>query len=209
MPDLLSGRLVAPDSLIPLVRQRVSGPLEGFIKQAIVKAAITFCHDSRYVYIERNFSSVLEGQSIEFAAGSSLNRQARQQINTPQITTTTIFKITQDGELLTPGVHYHQHSADVIRFLAPLENVSICGAVEPISGAVLIPSELINDYAEELADGAAVELLMQTSRPWANPEKAGMYRILFNEAIRDAYRFRVDSTPNAAVTNPVRKRNFF
>lgn len=209
MPDLLSGRLVAPDSLIPLVRQRVSGPLDSFIKQAIVKAAITFCHESQYVYIEREFTELLEGQTIEFAAGSSLNRQARQDVSTPQITTAVIHKITQEGEPLTAGIHYHQHSADLIRFLVPLVNVKIYGAIEPIPGAVVIPSELVKDYAEELADGAAYELLMQHSKPWADPNKATMHFRYFNEAIRDAYRMRIESTPNARVANAVRQRTFY
>ena len=80
MVPVLDSRLVSPDTLIPLVRQRVSGPLDSIIRQAIIRASIDFCKRSALIHLERQFDEVLEGQTVSFAKASSINRQARQDV---------------------------------------------------------------------------------------------------------------------------------
>lgn len=209
MIPVLDSRLVAPDVLIPLVRQRVSGPLDSFIRQAIIRAAIRFCRESRLVHLERRFSEVLEGQTIAFASTSSINRQARQDVREPQVTASVIHCITAKGELLSSGSDYHLQSADSVRFLRAFTDVCIAGAIEPLPTARLIPAALTEDYADAIADGATADLQLQPGKPWSNPEMGMMYQSRFNEAIRDGYRFRVEATPNARIINPVRRHRFF
>ena len=60
-----------------------------------------------------------------------------------------------------------------------------------------------------MADGAAAILQLQPGKPWASPELAQLNQMRFNEAVRDAHRFRVEQTPNAQIQNPVRRRQFF
>ena len=110
---------------------------------------------------------------------------------------------------LQPGTHYHVQSAESVRFLVALQGVCIIGAIEPLPTAKLIPAALVEDYAEAMADGAAAILQLQPGKPWASPELAQLNQMRFNEAVRDAHRFRVEQTPNAQIQNPVRRRQFF
>lgn len=209
MVPVLDSRLVSPDTLIPLVRQRVSGPLDSIIRQAIIRASIDFCKRSALIHLERQFDEVLEGQTVSFAKASSINRQARQDVREPQVTGSVIHRITSQGEPLQPGSHYHVQSAESVRFLVALQGVCIIGAIEPLPTAKLIPAALVEDYAEAMADGAAAILQLQPGKPWASPELAQLNQMRFNEAVRDAHRFRVEQTPNAQIQNPVRRRQFF
>ena len=111
--------------------------------------------------------------------------------------------------LLLHCEHYHAQSAESIRFLAPLSNVCIIGAIEPLPTATLIPAVLVEDYSHEIAFGAASLLQQMADRPWTNYEMAQVNRAKFYDGIRDAYRFRIEQTESARVPNPVRKRNFF
>lgn len=209
MVPALDSRLVSPDSLIPLVRQRVSGPLDSIIRQALIRAAIEFCKQSALIHLERHFDEVLEGQTVSFAQASSVNRQARQDVREPQVTGSVLHRITSGGEILTPGEHYHVQSVESIRFLVTLHDVCIIGAIEPLPTATLIPAALVEDYSEAMADGAAAILQIQPGKPWINPELAQINRAHFNEAAREAYRFRIEQTAKARTINPVRRRTFF
>lgn len=209
MVPVLDSRLVSPDLLIPLVRQRVSGPLDSIIRRAIIQAAIDFCQRSALIHLERHFDAVLEGQTVSFAKMCSINRQARQDVREPQVTGSVIHRIMAGGTVLTPGEHYHAQSAESIRFLADLTDVCIIGAIEPLPSARLIPAALVEDYAAALADGTAAVLQLQPGKPWANPDLAQFNRAKFNEAVRDAYRFRIEQTPRARIQNPTRRREFF
>lgn len=214
MVPVLDGRLVSPDSLIPLVRQRVlhlphTEGADALIRSYLVEAAIVFCKESALVHMERHFDNVLEGQTVSFAMASSINRGARQYVREPQVTGSVLHRITADGIILTPGRHYHAQSAESIRFLEPLSNVCIVGAIEPLPAATLIPSALVEDYAHELACGAAYLLQMLPARPWTNHQLAQINRGTFYDGIRAAYRFRIEQTESARVHNPVRKREFF
>lgn len=209
MVPVLDSRLVSPDTLIPLVRQRVSGPLDSIIRQAIIRAAIDFCKRSALIHLERQFDEVIEGQTVSFAKMSCINRQARQYVREPQVTGSVIHCITSKGVPLHPGADYHVQSAESIRFLVTLQNVCVIGAIEPLLTATLIPEALVEDYAEAMADGAAAILQLQPGKPWASPELAQLNTASFNEAVRDAHRFRIEQTPNAQIQNPVRRRQFF
>ncbi|MGL6542476.1 hypothetical protein ACSZNU_17830 [Aeromonas hydrophila] len=146
---------------------------------------------------------------MSFAKASCVNRQARQDVREPQVTGSVIHRITSQGVPLQPGTHYHVQSAESVRFLVALQNVCIIGAIEPLPTAKLIPAALVEDYAEAMADGAAAILQLQPGKPWASPELAQLNQMRFNEAVRDAHRFRVEQTPNAQILNPVRRRHFF
>lgn len=214
MVPVLDSRLVSPDALIPLVRQRVlhlphTEGADALIRRYLVEAAIIFCKESALIHLERHFDSILEGQTVSFAMASSINRGARQYVRTPQVTGSVLHRITAGDTLLTPGRHYHAQSAESIRFLAPLSNVCIIGAIEPLPTATLIPSALVEDYAQELACGAASLLQQLHAKPWTNHELAQLNRGKFYEGIRAAYRFRIEQTESARIHNPARKRHFF
>ena len=209
MIPVLDSRLLRTDEMIPLVRQRVSGPLDSIIRNAVVRAAIDFCKRSALVHFERQFDVVAAGQTVSFAKASSINRQARQDVREPQVTGSVIHGIIAGGEPLTAGSHYHVQSAESIRFLVSLTDVVIVGAIEPLPTATLIPAALIEGYAEGLADGAAAILQMQPGKPWTSPELAQLNQARFNDAVREAYRFRVEQSPSARISNPVRRREFF
>lgn len=213
MAPVMDSRLVSPDPVIALVRQRVSGPLDSMIKQALISAAIDFCKRSALVHLERTFDTIYEGQTVTFAQASSINRQARQQVKEPQVTGSVIHRITAGSKAqeLERGVDYHVQSAESIRFLRDLTMVTIIGAIEPLPNAMLIPAAIVEDYAEALADGATAILQLQPGKPWENPQAAAVRQSNFNNAVRDAYRFRVEHTPNAEPSTPVRRnrRTFF
>lgn len=211
---VLDSRLVSPDTLIPLVRQRVlhlphTEGADALIHSYLIEAAIVFCKESLLVHLERHFDSVLQGQTVSFAMTSSINRQARQNVRVPQVTSSVLHRITANGIILTPGRHYHAQSAESIRFLEPLSSVCIVGAIEPLPAATLIPSALVEDYAHELACGAAYLLQQLPAKSWTNHELAQLNRRKFYDGIRSAYRFRIEQTESARVHNPVRKRDFF
>lgn len=207
-------RLVSTSPLIPLVRQRVlhlphTEGADALVHSYLIEAAIIFCKESALVHMERHFDEVLEGQTVSFARASSINRQARQDVQEPQVTGSVLHRITAGGIILTPGMHYHAQSAESIRFLAKLNSVCIVGAIEPLPAATLIPFALVEDYAHELACGAAYLMQQLQAKAWTNHELAQLNRRKFYDGIRAAYRFRIEQTESARVHNPVRKRNFF
>lgn len=214
MVPVLDSRLVSPDVLIPLVRQRVlhlphTEGADALVRRYLVEAAIVFCKESALIHLERHFDSIFEGQTVSFAMASSINRGARQYVREPQVTGAVLHRITAGDLILTPGKHYHAQSAESIRFLEPLSNVCIVGAIEPLPTATLIPSVLVEDYAHELACGAAYLLQQLHAKPWTHHEQAQLNRSKFYDGIRTAYRFRIEHTENARIHNPVRKRHFF
>ncbi|WP_429046804.1 hypothetical protein [Aeromonas veronii] len=207
-------RLVSPAELIPLVRQRVlhlphTEGADALVHGYLIEAAILFCKESMLVHLERTFDHVFEGQTVSFAMTSSINRQARQEVRAPQVTGSAIHRITAEGHLLRPGQHFHVQSTESIRFMAPLNQVCIIGAIEPLPSATLIPASLVEGYAHELACGAAYLLQQLQAKPWANLELAQINRRKFYDGIRDAYQFRIEHTESARIQNPVRKRHFF
>ncbi|MDM5130027.1 hypothetical protein OB962_03285 [Aeromonas piscicola] len=207
-------RLVSTSTLIPLVRQRVlhlphTEGADALVHSYLIEAAIIFCKESALVHMERHFDEVLEGQTVSFARASSINRQARQDVQEPQVTGSVLHRITAGGIILTPGMHYHAQSAESIRFLVKLNSVCIVGAIEPLPAATLIPFALVEDYAHELACGAAYLMQQLQAKAWTNHELAQLNRRKFYDGIRAAYRFRIEQTESARVHNPVRKRNFF
>ncbi|MCH7373789.1 hypothetical protein MM182_00065 [Aeromonas sp. MR19] len=207
-------RLVSTSTLIPLVRQRVlhlphTEGADALVHSYLIEAAIIFCKESALIHMERHFDEVLEGQTVSFARASSINRQARQDVQEPQVTGSVLHRITAGGIILTPGMHYHAQSAESIRFLAKLNSVCIVGAIEPLPAATLIPFALVEDYAHELACGAAYLMQQLQAKAWTNHELAQLNRRKFYDGIRAAYRFRIEQTESARVHNPVRKRNFF
>ncbi|WP_033135596.1 hypothetical protein [Aeromonas finlandensis] len=214
MVPVQDSRLASTATLIPLVRQRVlhlphTEGADALAHSYLIEAAIVFCHESALVHLERQFDEVLEGQTVSFAMASSINRQARQDVRVPQVTGSVLHRITAGDIMLTPSLHYHAQSAESIRFLVPLSNVCIVGAIEPLPTATLIPSALVEDFAHELACGAAYLLQQLHAKPWTNPELAQINRRKFYDGIRAAYRFRIEQTESARVQNPVRTRNFF
>lgn len=214
MVPVQDGRLVSTTPLISLVRQRVlhlphTEGADALVHRYLIEAAIIFCKESTLIHLERQFDEVFEGQTVSFALASSINRQARQDVREPQVTGSVLHRITAGGCMLTPGLHYHAQSAESIRFLEPLSDVCIVGAIEPLPTATLIPSALVEDYAHELACGAGYLLQQLHAKAWTNPELAQINRRKFYDGIRSAYRFRIEQTESARVQNPVRKRNFF
>lgn len=214
MVPVQDGRLVSITPLISLVRQRVlhlphTEGADALVHRYLIEAAIIFCKESTLIHLERQFDEVFEGQTVSFALASSINRQARQNVREPQVAGSVLHRITAGGCMLTPGLHYHAQSAESIRFLEPLSDVCIVGAIEPLSTATLIPSALVEDYAHELACGAGYLLQQLHAKAWTNPELAQINRRKFYDGIRSAYRFRIEQTESARVQNPVRKRNFF
>ncbi|MFM4759903.1 MULTISPECIES: hypothetical protein [Aeromonas] len=214
MVPVQDGRLVSTTPLISLVRQRVlhlphTEGADALVHRYLIEAAIIFCKESTLIHLERQFDEVFEGQTVSFALASSINRQARQNVREPQVAGSVLHRITAGGCMLTPGLHYHAQSAESIRFLEPLSDVCIVGAIEPLSTATLIPSALVEDYAHELACGAGYLLQQLHAKAWTNPELAQINRRKFYDGIRSAYRFRIEQTESARVQNPVRKRNFF
>ncbi|MGL6336895.1 hypothetical protein [Aeromonas jandaei] len=89
MVPVLDSRLVSPDTLIPLVRQRVlhlphTEGADALVLGYLIEAAIIFCKESMLVHLERKFDHVFEGQTVSFATTSSINRQARQEVRAPR-----------------------------------------------------------------------------------------------------------------------------
>ncbi|HDO1376055.1 TPA: hypothetical protein P2R00_003348 [Aeromonas veronii] len=214
MVPVQDGRLVSTTPLISLVRQRVlhlphTEGADALVHRYLIEAAIIFCKESTLIHLERQFDEVFEGQTVSFALASSINRQARQDVREPQVTGSVLHRITAGGCMLTPGLHYHAQSAESIRFLVPLSNVRIVGAIEPLPAATLIPSALVEDYAHELACGAAYLMQQLHAKPWTDYELAQLNRRKFYDGIRAAYRFRIEQTESARIQNPVRTRNFF
>lgn len=205
----LDNRLSPMTPLLSLVRQRVAGPLDSQLLSALVSAAIAFCKRSAVIHYERTFDVVYEGQTVSFAQAASINRQARQDLAAVQVTGAVIHGITAGGAVLQPGEDYHVQSTESILFMAEWTQVCIVGAIEPLPTATWLPTALVENYAQALADGAAAMLQMQADKPWFNPDVAVVRQRAFNDAIRDAYRFRIDHTPNAAPLHPVRRHTFF
>lgn len=188
--------VVDPSVFLPMLRRKISGPIEQLMKDAIMVAAIQFCRESKYVVDSIAVSPVSLGQLITICFD-------------PDLKSSDIISVVDDsGSLLYGGESYLAISANLIKALQDLEGLTIQYVVEPRPSSVKIPKQLFDDYAEEVACGAAQSLYLKPNAPWANVQLAQFYGVIFTEGYRKASRFRLEQSIDLNI-NPARSHQFF
>jgi len=64
-----------------------------------------------------------------------------------------------------------------------IETLLVTIKARPAENATALPDELYRRYSAEISAGAKSFLMMQANQPWSNINQAGIYRIVFEQAI--------------------------
>ncbi|MAT95379.1 MAG: hypothetical protein CME59_22640 [Halioglobus sp.] len=160
------------------------------VHQALSDAAREFCQRTRTYTIEHPLT--LSQNSYEYA------------IALPDLDWYEIKWAKIDGKPLDPGrldgpvnwadrtdrpLQYASIDGESIRFWPRPDQqytVQIKLAVSPQLGKTALPAGLYNRYGQEIARGAAADLLEMEGYPWYNPNMAPRHRTAFASAIQQA-----------------------
>ncbi|WP_407330553.1 hypothetical protein [Enterovibrio sp. 27052020O] len=195
-------RTVPVSEFMPTLRQLVSVVLPMQLEQAIVASAVRFCRGSGVVMASRTFCQVYEGQTINIVRDSAVNRRADGILKASDSAL-----ITSDGVALQPDRDYHALSLDDVFFLRDAQDVTITCTVEPVLGAKELPAKLYDDWLSGICAGAAARLYAMPDS--LDPNLHAHYEREFVETMRQAMRWRLETSPSMSPSAPVRKREFF
>lgn len=195
-------RMVPVSDFLPTLRPMVDAPLPLQMKQAVLKSAIRFCRESGVVITSRHFCQVYEGQTINVVKDSAVNRNAGGALKASSKSVVSV-----DGVELSADVDYHALSLDDVFFLRDHRDVTIACTVEPVSSAKEVPAKLYDDWLDGICAGAAAWLYALPQ--FLNGDLHAHYEREFVEAMRNATRWRLESSPAMSPRRANRKREFY
>ena len=104
-----------------------------------------------------------------------------------------------------PG-DYTAHSSELVRFnVAPKINVTVILILKPTVNSKAVPADIINRWADTIANGVRYRLMAIPEKPWSNPQLASHYR---NEFDTNALKISADVVNQFSVVRKGRaKRN--
>ena len=174
-------------------------------EDAIVKAAIRFCRDTRILIAYREIDLVFAGQLIGAVANSAMNRR-----ELAKLKAFDLLRVKSGNEILTAPNEYYLPSLDEIRFLNDYENVIIMSIAEPAADTKYLPDVLFNDWLTAICHGAAAQICAMAGTPPEVAQFLAHHERNFVEAIDQAKRWRMESaTVETVPERRIRKRDFF
>lgn len=190
--------LVEVDRLLPHLRQLVTGPLDTWMTDALMKAAVSFCRESEMITLVRSVGGIAAGQTVTVSDRYDL-------------VALRILSVTAGGELLSPGHGYLIISPGSITADRDLAEVRIHYIAIPGSDTDVIPEPLVTHYPYAVTAGAAYLLCMQPGRSWSDPQRAAHFHTEMVEGVRQAYRGKQEqsSFEQQSFRNPSRRHQFF
>ncbi|MFG0910189.1 hypothetical protein [Vibrio sp. FYR_4] len=200
---------VLVETFIPKLRQLVNVSLPPLLNDALVQAAQEFCRESKLVRYTRKLASVNQNDVIAVVGSSELNGIGEGAFRACEVFSVIQAASTSDALPMALGSEYNKLSRDTLMFNIDALDVDVACAIEPSPGSTHLPEILFDEYAQGICYGAAHLLLIQPDSDWFNPQLAQEYRQWFQESIREAYRFSVESGNTSTFVNPTRERNFF
>ncbi|TGZ35379.1 hypothetical protein EQ875_01660 [Photobacterium damselae subsp. damselae] len=189
--------MVPVTEFLPTLRMLVDVPIPGVMETAIIKAARKFCRDSKILVKTRRFEEVHQYQSASIVEASTELKGAG------------IVSVTSNGKQLSSGSDYQVDGLDGVKFNASFSEVLVVGIAEPKANTDQLPTILLDDYVDGICAGAASMLQMMPGATWTQPELAQVNERDFVSAIRHAYRYSIEQTPELEETRPMIKREFY
>ncbi|CAH0531838.1 hypothetical protein CTH30272_04086 [Allocatenococcus thiocycli] len=200
---------VLVEKFIPKLRQLVNVSLPPLLNDALVQAAQEFCRESKLVRYTRNLPSVSQNDVIAVISSSELNGIGKGAFRACEVFSVIQNASKHDALPMALGTEYSKLSRDMLTFDIDATDVDVLCALEPAPGSTHLPEILFDEYVQGICYGAAHLLLIQPDSDWFNPQLAHEYRQWFQESIRKAYRFSVESGNTSNFVNPTRTREFF
>lgn len=199
---------VLVSTFFPTLRQLVNVSLPPLLGNAVVQAASEFCRETNLVRYTRKIATVSQGDVVAVVGSSDLNGDEGD-FRACEVFSVARNASTHDPLLMALGTEFVKLSRDMLMFNIDAKDISAECAIEPVPGSTHLPEILFTEYAQGICYGAAHRLLIQPDSDWFNPQLAQEYRQWFQESIREAYRFSVESGAASTFSNPTRKREFY
>lgn len=211
---------VAIDTFTPRVLRGTRGIPEILVGQAVVDAAVEFCHRSRIWKVDlpnivlqvgvQNYTPVYPANSQLVEAESALIDGGKARLY-------SFDEVRKKLRLPEPGVSGQpfMYEFDMALHPAPVMLNPICDAanagrtvtlrvsLKPTDDATQLPDILSTRYAEAVAAGARARLLAMPDEVWSNPgasdQAMGVFERGIGQAASDAYRKGVVGSTYARV----------
>lgn len=180
-------------SLIPLVRERCGGVLDQMAKDQLGRAYQKFCYESRFL---------ARTQEIEKGQSGELN------IDDDHVFVSVDFVLDANGAELKSSTDYLVSSTGTVTVLNTTPKVRVFYHIAP---QFLLPNEfeadnnIVNRWADALADGAAANLFMMPNTDWTDPGMSEYYKRRFTDGYRDAFQVAIKALDEQ---RPSQKRVF-
>lgn len=190
--------LVEVDRLLPHLRQWVTGPLDTWMTDALLKAAVSFCRESELITLMRNVGAMAAGQTVTIS-------------NSYDLAALRVLSVTAGDDALSQGGGYTINAPGTITADRALTDVRVHYIAIPSADTDVIPEPLVTLYPDAVAAGAAYLLCMQPGRSWSDPQRAAHFHTEMKEGVRQAYRAKQEQSTDAQLSfrNPIRRHQFF
>ena len=177
------------------VRPEVIGCPEIQMLDAILRAGIMFCNKSRY--IRETFDLVTAAGVNKYPlVNMPVGLQAREITGVKRglyrDLNPSSFREFQNNDLNTlrgtPQYFYMDKDRNLILGNIPVavETLSVMARVRPTETSITLPDMLFDEYVDEVAAGAKSRLMLMKGQAWADTQQAGIYKMMFIEAIDDS-----------------------
>lgn len=180
--------MMRTDELVPLVRRKITGPLDITLCEALQGAAVIFCRESAICRETITLHGIQANQPCKLTPATSglivikiLSVRAQADCHTSHNSVT----FTQP-----------QHSAEILCVLAP-----------ELSGHQL--PEIPDGYWPCLVHGALAELHIMPGKAWYNPDLSAFHQQRFTDGYRRAYQQTLNHNPVSGYSQPPRRGVYF
>lgn len=173
------------------VRPEVNGCPEIQILDAILRAGIQFCKESRAIKQKVSVTTVAGTSEYTMTLPTGLVPEEiievrRDKFDALEASSFAGFMYMNlnhvDG---APQFYYMNGSNKLVLGAIPdsVETLDVWLRVRPIEDATVLPDELFDRYRDDIASGAKSRLMLMKDKPWTDIPQAGIYKTLFDEAI--------------------------
>lgn len=186
--------MAALSAFAKYVRPEVAGCPEIEILDAILRAGIQFCKESRAVKQPSSITTVAGTSEYAITLPTGLIPEEILSVKRGQFDDleASSFHSFQNKNLHSisgaPGYFYMNESDKLVLGAIPnsAETLDVWLRVRPIEDATVLPDLLFSRYRYEIAHGAKSILMLMKDKPWTDIQQAGIYQTLFNDAIAES-----------------------
>ncbi|TMO16731.1 hypothetical protein CWB59_12485 [Pseudoalteromonas sp. S326] len=167
--------------LIPLVRERSGGVIDKFALEHLKRAYQKFCTESRFL-----------ARQIMLESGSAKQLP----VDDLHVFGDVAFVLDDNGRELLRGNDYTVSTSGELTLHKSTPYYNVFYHINPQR---ILPDdfdandEVVNRWAEYLADGAASTLMKMPNTAWTELNVASYYSRVFTEGYREAYRVAVNA----------------
>lgn len=176
------------------VRPEVAGCPDIVLLDAILRAGIEFCKDTRIIKQTLNVTTIVDQPrylltTAQDTLPENILAVSRNQYDQLDASSFREFEnLDLNNFSGTPQYFYLDVDDYLVLGRVPnsVETLQVTVKVRPSEDAVTLPDELSRRYKHQIASGAKSILMLMKDQPWTDIANASIHKGLFEEAINEA-----------------------